>query len=357
MKRKYIYAIAAAVLIATACSKKDSSKQESKQEHTESAIPVVKIAGVESANVDQVFTYTASTEADKVNNISSSMPLRIKSILVDEGQYVSAGQRVVILDDVNTTSYELQVSTAEANLKNAQTEYNRALELYKIGGGTKQAVDQMETQVINARNTVSSAQRALKNARENSILTSPVSGVVTARNYDPGDMTGNLPILTVSQVQPVKMLINVSESEYTSVRTGMHPRITLDSYGDEEFVGTISKIMPSVDPATRTFGVEITVANPGNRILPGMFGRVTLSLGEANRVLVPDLAVVKQQGSSDRYIYIYDPATETVDFHKVELGQRVGNEFEVLEGVEPGMQVVISGQNALRNGIKVKVEQ
>lgn len=354
MNYKSLFIILPALALLVACSKGEDNKKEATEKDE---IPVVKVMSVESANVEQVFTYTASTEADKINNISSSMPLRIESILVDEGQRVSAGQRVVVLDDVNTTSYELQVSTAEAQLRNVQVEYNRAMELFKIGGGTKQAVDQMETQLVNARNAVASAKRALANAQENRVLTSPVSGVVTQRNYDPGDMTGSMPILTVAQVQPIKIVINVSESEFTLIHTGMKADITLDPYGDEAFTGTISKIMPTVDPNTRTFGVEITLPNPENRVLPGMFGRVSLTLGEANHIVVPDRAVVKQQGSSNYYIYVYDPSSSTVDYRKVELGQRLGSNYEVISGIEPGSQVVISGQNALANGKKVQLQK
>ena len=257
----------------------------------------MKVETVQERLVDQLGNYTATVEAQAVNNISAAMSNRIKAIYVDEGMRVSKGQRLVVLDDVNTTNYQIQVDNAKANLNNVQVEYNRALELYKIGGGTKQQLDQVETQLINAKNALAAAQRTYRNAAENTVLTSPISGVVTKRNYDPGDMTGQLPILTISQVQPVKIVINVSESELPKVHKGMPATILFDTFGAEEFKGTITMTMPTVDPATRTFGVEITVPNPDSRILPGMFGRVQLNLGQANHVVVPDRAVVKQQGS------------------------------------------------------------
>lgn len=348
---KTLIASPLSLLLLCGCSSGADSKKDTANEQEE--LPLVKVETVYEKEVDNLATYTATTEADKINNISSSAPLRIKSILVDEGQWVGQGQKVVVLDDVNATTYQLQVANAEASLKNIQTEYNRALELFNIGGGTKQAVDQMETQLINARNAVANAKRALRNAQENTVLTSPVNGVVTARNYDPGDMTGALPVLTVAQVQPVKILINVSESEYSLIHKGMNASVKFDTYGEEEFIGTVSKIMPTVDSQTRTFGVEITVANPNNRILPGMFARVTLNLGTALHVVVPDRAIVKQQGSGDRYVYVY--SNGTVSFHKVELGRRIGSDYELLSGVESGAQVVISGQNALADGKKVKL--
>lgn len=339
-----------APLALTACSGKEETAKAEKQE----TVPVVKVETVNSRSVDQLGVYTASVEAQIVNNISANTPNRIKQILVDEGQVVGAGQRVAVLDDVNTFSYETQVNNAKANLQNVQVNYNRALELFKIGGGTKQNVDAMEIQLINAKNALSQAQRALRNARENTVLTSPISGVVTARNYDPGDMTGNLPILTISRVQPVKIVINVTESELPHVRRGMPASIRFDTYGDEEFKGTVSTVMPTVDPQTRTFGVEITMPNADRRVLPGMFGRVTLNLGTAQRVVVPDKAVVKQQGSGNQYVYVLKP-DGTVSYNKVQLGQRLGDEYELLSGVESGSQVVINGQSKLADGVKVNV--
>ena len=351
MKKYIVYPLCLAAIALTACTGKDE-KADSKS--NEENIPAVKVETVESRVVDQLGTYTASVEAQIVNNISSNMPNRIKQILVDEGQRVSAGQKVVVLDDVNTFSYETQVDNARANLKNVEVNYNRALELFKIGGGTKQQVDAMEIQLVNAKNALAQAERTLRNARENTVLTSPISGVVTARNYDPGGMTGNLPILTVARVQPVKIVINVTESELPRVHKGMPADIRFDTYGDELFKGVVSTVMPTVDPQSRTFGVEITLANADGKVLPGMFGRVTLNLGKADRVVVPDKAVVKQQGSGNQYIYVYN-SDGTVSFNQVQLGQRLGSEYELLSGVEPGSQVVVSGQARLANGVKVKV--
>ncbi len=301
MKKYMIYSAATLVAIAlAACSGEKKDNAEEKEE-----LPGVKVETVSEREVEQTATYTASAEADLINNITSAMPSRIKQILVDEGMRVSKGQRLVVLDDVNTTSYELQVQTARASLKTVEADYNRAQELLKIGGGTKQAVDQMEAQLVNARNAVAAAERALRHATENTILTSPINGVVTARNYDPGDMTGNLPILTIAQPNPIKIAINVSETEFVYVRKGMSANVTFDTYGDEIFKGTVTMISPTIDLNSRTFGVEITVPNPGDRILPGMFGRVHMVFGTANHVVVPDKAVIKQPGSGDHYVYVY----------------------------------------------------
>lgn len=347
---KYIAPALAFALAMGACGSKDKAAQETEKEE----LPVVKTMKVNEQDVDQLNVYTASVEPEVINNISAQMANRIKAIYVDEGVKVGKGQKLVLLDDVNTTQYELAVDNAKAALRNAQTNYDRAVELLKIGGGTQQSVDQMEVTLVNAKNAVAQAERTLSNARENTVLTSPISGVVTARNYDPGDMTGALPILTVAQINPVKVVINVNESQLASIHKGMPVDLTFNTYGDETFKGTVSLVMPTVDAASRTVGVEITLPNSDGRVLPGMFGRATISHGTSSHVVVPDRAVVKQQGSGDHYVYVLN-SDGTVSYNKVELGQRIGTSYELISGVPSGAEVIVEGQNALTDGKKVQV--
>lgn len=347
MKTKEYLLISIFAIGAFSCSDKSTQNEQ------EEKLPVVKVQKVDNREVIQVGTYTATVEPELINNISTSTPNRIKEIFVDEGYNVAKGQTIAILDDVNITSYELQVANAEANLANVQQDYERALKLKEIGGGTQQAVDQMSLQLINAKNALASAERTLKNIKENTVLVSPINGVVTARNYDPGDMTGALPIVTVAQVNPVKIVINVPESELSKVSKGMPAEITFDTYGNEVFKGSVTMVSPIVDTNSRTFGVEIGLQNSENKILPGMFGRVKLELGKAEHVVVPDLAIVKQPGSANQYVYVYHNGK--VFYNKVELGQRLGNAYELLSGVEPGDTVVTTGQTKLADGVPVEI--
>ncbi len=346
---KYVSSALVLALALAACGKEKAENESEKED-----VPVVKTLKVGEQDVDQVAVYTATVEPEVINNISAQMANRIKAIYVDEGVRVGKGQKLVLLDDVSTTQYELAVDNAKAALRNAQTNYDRAVELLKIGGGTQQSVDQMEMTLINARNSVAQAERTLANARENMVLTSPIDGVVTARNYDPGDMTGALPILTVAKVNPVKVVINVNESQLARINKGMPVDLTFNTYGDEEFKGTVSLIMPTVDAASRTVGVEITLPNSDGRVLPGMFGRASIALGNAVHVVVPDRAVVKQQGSGDHYVYVLN-SDGTVSYNKVELGQRIGTSYELISGVPSGAEVIVEGQNALTDGKKVQV--
>ncbi|MEE0907753.1 MAG: efflux RND transporter periplasmic adaptor subunit [Muribaculaceae bacterium] len=315
-----------------------SGKKEQAATATEE-LPLVTIEKVTEEDVPQIVSYTATVEPFKTNNISASSANRIKSILVDVGSTVAAGQTVAVLDAVYIDQQEIRI----ANMKR---EYDRAVELLNIGGGTQQSVDQLKTEY-------DAAVRSLKNMKENVKLISPISGVVTARNYDPGDMTGQLPILTVEQQNPVKVMVNISEQDYTKVKKGMKVKVTLDVYGDEEFEGTVYLVHPTIDSSTRTFTVEVTLPNSSNRIRTGMFARVEFNYGSMRHVVVPDRAVVKQSGSGNKYVYVYKDGK--VSYNRVELGQRLGTRYELLSGVENNSDVVITGQTRLADGARVEI--
>lgn len=329
-----ILTVAASITLA-GCGSSESKNDKNTVEEK----PMVDIEKVNARSVPQVAQYTATVEAFKTNNITTSTPNRIKRILVDVGSVVSAGQRVVVLDNVN-------IEQLKVRLDNTEREYNRAVQLLEIGGGTQQSVDQLKTEL-------DAAHRQYTNMVENTVLVSPINGVVTARNYDPGDMTSTQPILTIEQLRPVKVLVNVNENDFAKVHKGMKANIKLDVYGDEEFTGTVALIHPTIDPDTRTFTVEINIDNRDERVRPGMFARVSLSFGEANHVVVPDRAVVKMSGSGNKYVYVYKDGK--VSYNKVELGQRLDNSYEVLSGVADGDNVVISGQSRLADGAEVEL--
>ena len=157
----------------------------------------------------------------------------------------------------------------------------------------------------------------------------------------------------VEQISPVKLKVNVSEKLFTQIKKGMSVDVKLDVYGDEVFKGAVSLVYPNINPATRTFPVEITIANANQRVRPGMFARVTFSYGSANHVVVPDKAVVKQSGSGDKYVYVYNNGT--IEFKKVELGRRLDTEYELVGGVSSGDNVITEGHSRVVNGGKAEI--
>ena len=333
-------ALAALMMTASACGSKSESEGAAMATQTEK--PKVKLAKVGVRPVDQVAEYTATVKADVVNKIAPSTPVRIKKILVEVGDQVKKGQKLVEMDDVNSISLKY-------DLDHMETEFKRIDELYKVGGVSKSDWENMRTNLDKLR-------RSYANMIENTQLLSPISGVITARNYDNGDLyAGANPVLVVEQISPVKLVVNVSENNFPKVKKGDKVSVKLDVYGDEEFEGRVDLIYPTIDAATRTFPVEVKVANANQRIRPGMFARVIMNFGTADHVVVPDMAVVKQAGSGDRYVYVYENGK--VVFNKVELGRRMDAEYELISGVDNNAQVVVAGQKALLNGMEVEVEK
>lgn len=336
---KYIktLSLAALALLAASCGNKSSEKDEAALQEEK---PQVKIAKVTSQDIPQTETYMATVESDVKNNIAPNTPYRIEKIFVEVGDQVHKGQVLVQLDASNLRQLKLQ-------LENQKVEFARTQQLYQVGGASKAEYDNAKMQL----DVFSTQYRQLV---ENTQLVAPISGVVTARNYDNGDMySSGQPVLTIEQTNPVKLLINVSENYYKLVKKGMPVDIALDAYDGESFTGKVTIVYPSIDVATHTFPVEVTISNPAQKVRPGMFARATINYGSANHVLVPDEAIVKQIGAGDRYVYVYKAGK--VSYNKVELGQHIGTSYEIYSGVNPGDQVVVAGQNRLANGKAVDV--
>ena len=333
---KYIktLSLAALALLVVAC------KSDDKAGTVQQAKPQVKIAKVTSEDIPQTETYTATVESDVKNNIAPNTPYRIEKIYVDVGDNVRKGQVLVQLDASNLQQLKLQV-------ENQKIEFNRTSQLYQVGGASKAEYDNAKLQL-----DVLSTQ--LKQLMQNTQLVAPISGVVTARNYDSGDMySQGQPVLTIEQTNPVKVMVNISEVYYKQVQRGMPFDIELDAYEGETFYGKVTIVYPTVDQSTHTFPVEVTISNPGQKVRPGMFARATVNFGSKNHVLVPDEALVKQIGAGDRYVYVYKDGK--VSYNKVELGKHIGTKYEILSGVNPGEDVVIAGQSRLANGKEVEV--
>lgn len=324
-----------ATLALSSCGKKEQVNAVQEEE-----LPIVTVDLAHRMEVPQNKVYTANVEAENINNIAPATPNRIKRINVEVGDHVRAGQELVVLDKSN-------IDQLRINLEQIEREYNRAVQLLEIGAGTQQAVDQLKAQL-------DAAKSQYDNLLENTVLRSPITGVVTARNYDPGDMTGSLPVLTVGQLTPVvKVMINVSENDLATLKTGQEVEVTFDAFPGETFHGKVQRIYPTVDTATRTFEVEVRIANGKEQLKPGMFARVSIDLGSRNNVVVPDRAIVKQTGSGNKYVYVLNGST--VSYKRVELGRRLDNAYELISGIEDGDTVVITGQTRLADGVRVEV--
>jgi RND family efflux transporter MFP subunit len=333
-----IITLAAAALM-TACGSKDTTTATTGQEK---AAPVVSVVTAHAEDVDVTNTFTSNIEPYATNNIVSQSAGRIVSINAEVGQKVRKGQLLAKMDDVNLAKTRLQYV-------NDSTELDRLTELYNIG-----AISQADYDM--AKLSLNITKKTYNNLAENTYLRSPINGVVTARNYDKGDMYSmTQPIFVVEQIQPVKMLINVSESLFTQVHKGMEFDITVDAYPGEVFKGTVNLLYPTISSATHTFPVEVISTNSDERLRPGMFARVTANFGTNHHIVVPDIAVVKQQGSGEHFVYVLK-SDNTVKYTLVELGKRLGNRYEIVSGLNEGDKVVTEGQVRLKDGVSVTVK-
>ena len=303
--------------------------------------PKVTVTTVNAEYVSQLAVYPTTIEADIVNNIAPQSAARISKIYVEIGDKVQVGQKLALMDEVNLEKARLQ-------LINDSIEFGRIEQLHEIG-----ATSNSDYEAMTLKYDVS--KKTYKNLLENTVLKSPIAGVVTARNYDEGDMYAmTQPLFVVQKISPVKMLINIPESKYSQIKKGMEVDITTDAYGDQVFKGTVDLIYPTINSMTHTFPVEVKFNNKDLTLRPGMFARVTVNYGDNFRVVVPDRAVMKQVGSGEQYVYVLN-ADGTVTYTVVELGRRMGDRYEVIKGVDDNATVVMTGQTKLRNGIAVDV--
>ena len=340
MKKSFVLseAVMAAVSMVSCTSKTTDSVIATSAQDTIN----ITVEPVQTLEVDQKETFAATVQAEVSNSIAPQSPVRIRKINVEVGDRVSKGQTLVTLDNNNLEQLKLQ-------LENREVEFNRVDELFKIGGVSKSQWEQ-------SKMSLEVMRQSYANLEENTRLVSPVNGVVTARNYDNGDLYQGQPVLVVEQITPVKMLIDVNETYYSKIQVGMPiETITLEAYPGEVFSGKVSIVYPTVNTATRTFQVEISIPNQNQRVRPGMYARATLNLGKANHATVSDNAVQKMIGSGERFVYVVKDGKA---YHKtIQMGRRIDAEYEILEGVSAGDEVVVFGQNLLSDGRDVNVLQ
>ena len=324
------------VMVSCGLGKKDDSAAMSEEEKA----TLVSTATAVVMEVPQMEIYSSTVEAYAINNIAPQAGGRIQSIRADVGSFVGRGQVLATMDAA-------QLDQTRLKLVNDSTELSRLRSLYEAGGVSKSDFDAVEM----AYNV---SRRSYNNLAENTYLRSPISGVVTARNYDRGDLYNGQPIFVVQQITPVKLHVGVSESDYTKVKLGNQVEITVDALPGRTFTGKINKIYPTMDALSHTFITEILVQNSDRVLRPGMFARVKVEFGINNSVVVPEEAVVKMQGSGQRCVYILQP-DNTVESSLVKLGRHIEGMYEILEGVSEGDVVAAKGSSSLRDGSKVEV--
>ncbi len=343
MNKHISMAAALCALLCASCGPRNAAPAPAFPAADPDATPVVTVTAAVRQQVAQDAVYSATVQANAVNNIAPLASGRIQKLNVEVGDFVSAGQVLAEMDRV-------QLDQAELRLRNEETELARVRQLYAEGGVSQSDYESLELAYKVAKSTYD-------NLLENTILRSPVSGVVSARYYDRGDLFAMAqPIYTVQQITPVKLLVPISEADYTRVKRGDKVSLTADALPGKTYSGSIVRLYPTMDAASHTFNAEVRVANANRELRPGMYARVTVDFGARESVVVPDVAVLKQQGSGQRTVFVLQP-DNTAALRLVSVGRHFGSSYEILSGLEEGEQVLTGGHTNLKAGDKVEVRR
>ncbi len=306
---------------------------------------VVKIATTAEVAKAEVITitevYTSEIRPYKEIMITpAASGVRVDKILVDVGDNVKEGQLVATLDP---TQYNQQMTS----LKNLRADYARLESVYKAGGISLQTLDQTKTNLM-------IQEEVAKNLKTNIEVLSPISGVITARNTEAGNLFVAQPILNVMQINRLKVMADIPEIYFPDVKVGMPVTITTEVYPGEMFEGKVSLIAPAISSDTRTFSVEVTLPNSSERLRPGMFARATFAMRSKDGVMVPDVAVQKQIGTDDRFVYVNNNGV--AERRGVNVGRLVGDRYDILSGVEAGEQVITTAFSRISNGKAIEIK-
>lgn len=340
MKKSFMILAVAAAMVA--CNSKSEEKSEAQATPAVESAVSVKVSTATTTSVDILETYTAEILPYTENDITpAAQGLHIDEIRVDIGDHVREGEVIVTLDQTTLKQQELNLATTEDN-------YNRMKPVHEAGGISDQQMTQIENQLNLQREVVA-------NLRKNSTIKSPITGVVTARNFEPGDLFAAMPILHIMQINKLKVMANVSEMYYPNVKVGQKVDIEVDIFPGEKFEGKVSRINPALDAATRTFAVEITIPNANERLRPGMYARTTFNMGQREGVVIDDVAVQKQVGSSARFVYVIKDGK--AEYRFVNDGRRIGDKLHIISGLEEGEQVAITSFNRLMDGKEVEISE
>ena len=334
--------LAAVLLLLAGCSNQGAGgAQNSAAAPAVAAKPLVSVVSAAFENVPQASVYSSTVQANVVNNIAPQSGGRIQKLNVEVGDFVSKGQILAEMDRV-------QLEQAELKLRNDETELERVRTLLAQGGISQADFEQLELACNVSRSS-------FRNIEENTILRSPVSGVITARNYDRGDMYAMAqPIYTVQQITPVKVLVAISETEYTKVKKGDKVTLTADALPGKSFEGTVGRLYPTMDAVTHTFNVEVVVPNTRRELRPGMYVRANVNFGDNRSITVPDTAVLKMQGSGTRTIFVINDEGVS-EVRMVTLGRHWDGKYEILSGLQEGDRVVYKGNSTLKAGVEVEI--
>jgi membrane fusion protein (multidrug efflux system) len=338
-------------LLLSGCSSKtnkaDATVQNPAVTNERAAIPV-KVSTLAKTKIARTIDYTATILPFEEVNMAPSTPGRIDKIYVEVGDKVSRGDDLFLMDRTQLYQLKLQLSSLAKELSRLDT-------LLKSGSAKQQQFDQMKTQYDVTKTNVDFME-------ENTLLKAPFLGVITGKYYENGEMysasptttTGRSAVVTVMQVNPLKVNVSITEQYYPLIRMRMKAEITSDVYKNEKFTGSVYRISPTINSGTRSFNVELELPNRNDLLKPGMFVRVSMDLGEVETFVVPANTVLVQEGTNIRYVFTQK--NNVAERIEVTLGKRFDDQLEIISAnLKEGDKLITEGQARLINGDKIEI--
>ena len=349
--KRITFAFALAAVILNACAPKQQNESDaSKADNADTKKEIVRVMELQMQTVARSVEYPATLAAYEEVHLAPAQPGRIEGIFADVGDRISAGKLLVQMD-------RTQLHQAEVQLKNLEVDFRRLDTLAKYGSVAQQQYDQLKTQYEVAQSNVAFLQ-------ENTQLSAPFSGIISGRYYEPGEMYSGAPntqagkaaVLSLVQIDRLKAIVPLSEKYFPLVKNGMETVVSIDVYPDRSFTGRVERVHPTIDATNRTFNAEIVIGNHEGLLRPGMFIRVRFDLDEEEAILLPSMAVLKVQGSNERYLFKEENGIARRV--SVTIGKRYDDNIEVFsDNLEPGDNVIVSGQARLLDGVQVEVKK
>jgi RND family efflux transporter MFP subunit len=335
--------------------------------------PQVTVATPVQQQVTRYFDATGNTAAVNSVDLVARVQGFVHEISYTDGAFVTKG---TLLFTIEPEPYELKLSAAqaaeagaEATLKQAETDYQRQLDLATRQVASRATLDQAEATRDNAR---ASLQQAQANTRQAAInlgytkVTAPFDGVMTARQVSLGQLVGASSatvLATIVQLDPIYVNFNASERDVLQVRADLAQRgetvaallgipveVALQTESDYPHKGKLDYVAPTVDPATGTLAGRASLPNGDRLLLPGYFVRVRIPLQPHPALLVPDVALGSDQGG--RYVLIVN-RDNVVEQRRVKPGPLVGDLRVIEEGLAKDDRVVVGGIMRAIPGVKV----
>lgn len=332
MKKSIILVLAAMAFMA--CSKETATTEQ------EERVEQVSTRVLHAQQIEREISVSTNLQGYLTQNVAPSLTGKIEHIYCEVGDKKSKGNDLVRMD-------QTQYKTTKISLSNLEVEKNRVEQLLKSGSATQQQYDQIVTQY-------NSTKEQLEFLQANTYVKAPFSGVISAKNYEDGELYSGQPILVLTQIDKLKALVAVPETYFPMFKAGMKLSLTSEIYPDKTFPATVEVVYPTIDASSHTFQVKIVIPNNKELLRPGMYVTTTIGLGKANAIVAPYQAVEKLVGANDRYVFINENGR--AKRVSVELGQRFDQEIEIISPeVVDGVEMVVVGQHKLVDGVKINV--